>query len=587
MGLTLMHSDVPRRRVLTILKDVLEEMHRCRCGTQVPFYSIAECSCSTRWKYSIRCHIEGCITEHCTTHGTCWSRHLPRASDTAWADNDDDHLPVDPKGQLFARTVIFSETNGESLSRMHAEDKLSRWFHIQQHGSQPKLCVYDRFSQITDPSRSGNVASAKQYPGFVSFIGKSGVGKSTLVRAMVLLGALNESGLLENQDDWMYNRFHTLNAFASILSEGREVPVTKSGNLNDLIDPTTFGVHLYKDGQEAPASEELERTQCPILFADCEGFYAGNALPNSELYDENAPESAYALQRHLLYEEDIVSPSYNTHDKRGAELFYARYLYAISDTIVFVSDDDNLMEHSITSIFEWAAAAVHNSVNHPSRKTLIIVRHKGADHRPELYDDNVLRRAYLNQRRKIWTGSKILDKFVTDYNSKQDMSACIYDNTDLYKVLFSDISCCYIPNKNNVNCKPDDLFRQYRSLRDKIDGASQRAQSLRQKGWAQYNSATLSSILLKAFEHFRQSEEPFDFYRAARNDNPTPRGFADHIANFLRLAFQSLSDKEETLKMTQQSIALSFITWAMRNFDHCKSSRKNFRVLTRIDGVRG
>jgi hypothetical protein len=32
------------------------------------------------------------------------------------------------------------------------------------------LCVYDRFGKLCDPSRAGNIASAKQYPSFVSFI---------------------------------------------------------------------------------------------------------------------------------------------------------------------------------------------------------------------------------------------------------------------------------------------------------------------------------------------------------------------------------------------------------------------------------
>jgi hypothetical protein len=66
------------------------------------------------------------------------------------------------------------------------------------------------------------------------------------------------------------------------------------------------------------------------------------------------------------------------------------------------------------------------------------------------------------------------------------------------------------------------------------------------------------------------SDEAFDFYTASRNDNPTPRGFSDHIANFLRLALETTMKPNFDEQMTQETIALSFITWVLRNFDHCK-----------------
>ncbi|KAH8699414.1 hypothetical protein GQ44DRAFT_733209 [Phaeosphaeriaceae sp. PMI808] len=489
-------------------------------------------------------------------------RHLPR--DDGWADTADDHTTVDPKGQLFSRTVIYSESDGERLGKLHDDDKIARWFNIRYDGGNPKLCVYDRFGQLCDPSRSGNIATTNQHPGFVSFIGKSGVGKSTLVRAMILLGAINQSELLSNiKDDF---ESENLEAFVKILSSPHEMPVTKSGNLKHLTDPTTFGVHLYKDGQSEARSDG--DAKWPILFADCEGFYAGRALPNAERYAEQDTEGVRELQRHVLYEAEITSPVYRTEDKRGVELFYARFLYAVSDVVVFITNDDNLMETSITSVFEWAAAAVLNSINHPSRKALIIVRHMANDHRPELYDDTVLQRAYLKQEPKIWKGSKVLEKFVADYNNKQDLTECIYENRDLYRVLFSDIFCCCIPNKNNADCQSEELFRQYRHLRQKLDDACRRAQSLRQKGWTQYNVPTFSSVLLKAFEHFRISDEPFDFYVAARNDNPSPRGFSDHMANFLRLAWETPVKPSVAEKMIQQSVALSLTTWALRTFNH-------------------
>ncbi|KAF2192481.1 hypothetical protein K469DRAFT_745903 [Zopfia rhizophila CBS 207.26] len=481
------------------------------------------------------------------------------ALNTGHAGND-----TSQEMMLFARAVIHSETEGERLSQLHDQDKVARWFNIRHDCGRPKLSVYDRFGKLCDPRRSGNMDTANQFPSFVSFIGKSGVGKSTLVRAMILLGAINKSGLLSNSQTV---ESENIEDFANILASPREAPVTKSGDINHLTAPTTFGVHLYHDGRDYIRSNE--DANFPILFADCEGFYAGIAVPNSERFAQRERESEGVgeLQRHLLYEAEITSPTYRTQDKTGIELFYARFLYAVSDVVVFVTNDDNLMENSITSILEWAAAAVLNSMNHPSRKTLIIVRNMANDHRPELYDDKVLQGVYLKHEPRVWKGSKELQKFVTDYNSKQDLTECIYENKDLYKVLFSDIVCCCIPNKKDVDSQPEELLRQYQHLRGRIDDASRRAQLLRQKGWTQYNVPTFSHILLKAFEHFRESDKAFDFYMAARSDNPTPTGFSDHIANFLRLAFDTPFESSVMEELTQRNIALSLVTWALRNFN--------------------
>jgi len=508
--------------------------------------------------------MEGCEQQHCEKHETCWNRHL--AVSSVWANSANAHKQVKREMQLFSRVVMHSEV-GERLRQLHERDRAARWFNIRHDGGNPTLYVHNRFGKLCDPSRSGNIATVNQYPSFVSFIGKSGVGKSTLVRAMMLLGAINESRLLSSTG----NAFgpDDLEAFAKSMSSPREIPVTKSGDLNHLTDPTTFGVHLYKDEYHSSGMAKF-----PTLFADCEGFYTGKALSNAERFAEQQSDSSQTLAKHLLYKAEITSPTYRTQDKRGIDLFYARFLYAISDVVVYVTNDDSLIESSITSILEWAAAAVHNSINHPSRKTLIIVRHMANSHDPKLYDDDFLQRSYIKEDVKVWKGSKVLDDFVAEYNSKQEMTECIYENRDLYKILFSEILCCYIPNKNHVGIQPDELFHRYQHLREKIDAASQQAQSLRQKSWTQYNVPTLSSILLKAFEHFRVSDRAFDFYMAARNDNPTPGGISEHLANFLRLVLETSTDSSMKLKMTKHYIALSFVIWALRHLNHCKPSFK-------------
>ena len=73
---------------------------------------------------------------------------------------------------------------------MHQRDEQARWFHIRRdhfHG-RPDLFIYDRFIQLCDPTKSGNTDTKRHYPSFVSFVGDTSVGKSTLVK--VLTGAV-------------------------------------------------------------------------------------------------------------------------------------------------------------------------------------------------------------------------------------------------------------------------------------------------------------------------------------------------------------------------------------------------------------
>jgi energy-coupling factor transporter ATP-binding protein EcfA2 len=475
--------------------------------------------------------------------------------------------------QLFIQAVIHSETSTEKLKQLHDRDVLARWFKIGQSRPHPTLRVYDRFGPLCDPGRSGNSKTTNTFPSFVSFIGKSGAGKSTLVRAMILLGMLKHPGLLANNDGSNNSsNLDQIEAFTKILSSHREVPATRSGNIEHLTDPTTLGVHLYQDGRGSSASQGAQDSF--ILFADCEGFFAGPAQTNAERLTspEGGSSPSQEAPANLLYQAEVTAPSYTQEGQHSVELFYARFLYAISDVVIFVTNEDQTIKQGIMNVLEWAAAAVFNSVNNPSRKTLIVVRNMALGHNRELYGDGFLAKLYLDNATNLWEHSDKLMKFVTEYNSRQDQfGKHIYENRDLYNVLFDDIICCCIPHVKDVEGQYDDeLFKQYQQLRTRIDGASQRARSLRSRSWMQYNVPSLSHILLKAFEHFRASDKPFDFYKAARKDSPNPQSSSNHIANFLRLAFDSDCDPMKIKEMIPAVIALSFITWFVRNLSHGK-----------------
>jgi hypothetical protein len=490
---------------------------------------------------------------------------------------------VDPLAQLFVRAVTHSEESTVKLKELHEENELARWFKIRRdHVGRPELFIYDRFIQLCDPLRSGNKTTANHYPSFVSFIGDTSVGKSTLLRAMLLMGHVNSSEVLL-ADERIPNEAR-IDKLLEILEKKSFGPVTRSGSLDHLTDPTTLGVCLYKDegsGEEPLNTQNSTRpAHYPMLFADCEGFGAGHGMTNAERMESDSSEPrgrgslapgnirsrTTSRQRNVLSQLHVTAPCYGAQGKDGVDLFYARYLYAVSDVIVFVTKEDQKIQVELTRVLEWAAAAVYKSVNHPSRKTLIIARNMPNFHDTKLYQKEKLEDKYLHGHPKLWENSTALQKFVDEYNAAEErFDKRITSNRRLYEVLFMKITCCYIPHEMKVKGS-NELFNQYGALRKQIELASREGQTLRFEGFMQYNVPALTHILGRAFEHFRTLETPFDFYVAARTDNPNPDSMPEHLANFLRHAFQCDAETESMDFMVLDVTSISLVVYTARNF---------------------
>jgi energy-coupling factor transporter ATP-binding protein EcfA2 len=406
-----------------------------------------------------------------------------------------------------------------------------------------------------------NEYSSRQYPGFVSFIGDTGIGKSTLVKAMILMGGISPSGTQYKEDGNRLER--RINVLRKTISKRAYGPVSKSASLSQMTDPTSFGVHLYRD--VAASDHESSRglgdsflpRDTPILFADCEGFRAGYATANAERM------FAKVSRPNLLIDAPITSKSYGTNGKDGIDLFYARFLYTVSDVVVLVMRGDTEFYPTMQRLLEWAASAVYRSVNHLAQKTLVIVRNMAVFHHEDLYNPKILRESLFANLGDLCKDSTLLQRFRNEYNDRRMTSGDRIDsNEDLFAKFFSEIRVCNIPDTGKA--PSNEVFAQYQYLRQQIVTASQKSQELRSMNWMQYNVPTLSHILNRAFGHFRTSEGPFDFYQAARRDNPDPVSVSDHISNFIR---HTNLRKNFHHMATSRIIAVNLVVWALRNFD--------------------
>ncbi|KAJ2902705.1 uncharacterized protein MKZ38_000215 [Zalerion maritima] len=541
--------------------------------------------CGKPDNYCIKCREPSCRTKFCKVHKVCWRLHLPR-----WEDLEQDHSMVEPFYHLFIKAATRSEKDSGRQRQRHQQDKPARWFTIKKDpGRETRtLNIFDRFLKLCDLDQPGGHETRKHYPSFVSFVGDTAAGKSTLVRAMLMTG-LARSLPVEGSDSVHEN-------LSALIEKADDGPVTRSGDVNHLKDPTSKGVHLYRDnnlwlqtGEAEIFAREVTGAEFPILFADCEGFRAGTALTNAER-TELHPGTERSTSRHgletlggssgtrpeqdrsrstspaypnpnLLDRLPVTARSYTQNGKDGEDLFYARYLYAISDVIVFVTKDDTRMQPELIKVLEWACQAVYRSVNHPSRKTLIIVRNMAGLHDEKLYRTEKLEDLYLNQHSKHWEESKVLKDFVRKYNVQEKRPHCRIDtNRRLYNVLFKQITCCYIPNEMNIKGRWKELYDQYDNLRLMIETSVKEGLKLRAESQMNYNVPSLLHILDQAFLHFTRTEDPFDFYRASRHTIPNPQHTGDHLANFLRIATTAQPSLVENVPdLIYNTIALSFV----------------------------
>ena len=212
---------------------------------------------------------------------------------------------------------------------------------------------------------------------------------------------------------------------------------------------------------------------------------------------------------------------------------------------------------------EWAASAVHNSVNQAVHKTLIVVRNMPELHNTKFYNSAELDKSLFKSLRPLWEGSAIL----RDFKQKHDAmfmyeSQKIHNNKDLFDIFFKSHQAVYIPS--NSKAPVEDIYTQYQALRRQIDRACEISQEGRHRSWTQYNVPTLTHLLNRAFEHYRTSDRPFDFFTAARKDNPDLNSPADHIANFLSRTWKY---RESRFPLFTAAVSVSLVNYVLRNYE--------------------
>ncbi|KAI0380484.1 FabD/lysophospholipase-like protein [Hypomontagnella monticulosa] len=436
---------------------------------------------------------------------TCWSKwilHTPGA--VGW--NGKPHEKADPLVVHRLRQILEpTRTEAEHESEL-LEDRDTTWFGFGRDASgHPLFHDYGRFAHIL--SETATDETAERYPQLATFIGETGVGKSTLIKLLI-------------------------DRFDSTAPEGSNyyAPVTSSSH--DRIS-TTGDVHLYADPSTLYSSH-------PLLLVDCEGLSGGEAIPKQlrhrpshvpDSYDSGT--SRYCLTRKILWAD---TPHTQKREFAVSQL-YPRILYTFSDVVVFVLRNPRSFESAVLDkLIRWGAASIDKSLNQPVLPHAIIV----------------FNATDINVDEKEWDVTKATQMLMADIHDAilrepvlQDYvqawrrrGKVITSTKELLECYYASISVVRIPYKGSYMLMNEQVGKLSDILNDRCKSSYLRKKQVRMLA----NTEKLQFYLQAAYDHFTKDlNTPFDFVKETLRHSPISRNFEGNILN-LALAIRDKSN---------------------------------------------
>ncbi|KAF4964163.1 hypothetical protein FSARC_7892 [Fusarium sarcochroum] len=217
-------------------------------------------------KISSSCHIcdrpgrpeelifcSGCEAPRRPAHRKCLAElraHVPRRVRRRSSIGDEDCEEVGYIDYVFTRYLLRSPTP-ESRPELHVNDTTCAWIGVPvlQEADKPQIHVWSRLQDLLQMSRK---TRRRQYPNLVSFIGDTGSGKSTLIRAMIQMARPESPG-------------------------DESVPVP--GLPEDRFVSTSSDIHAYADPLTLSS-------RSPMVYVDCEGLVGSDEPVSQEIVEQ-------------------------------------------------------------------------------------------------------------------------------------------------------------------------------------------------------------------------------------------------------------------------------------------------------------
>lgn len=482
----------------------------------------------------------GCGSSHMPAHRQCLARspaHRPNAPVGANIILGEPCQEVDFEDFIYTTWLLDSRFLDQDKESLHIDDLWSTWFGIphDQEGPLPQLHIYPRLQLLM--SGESNEKPARQYPSLVSFVGDTGSGKSTLIRAIIRM--------LEPQAHKRYR-----------------APVP--GTATDEFDSTSSDVHLFAD----PGTIYKES---PLMLVDCEGF-SGTDTPVARqiLSKANRAESLQPLKDNALRSatasrpaKDLLSDHANTAshrvDLRWGQVsvpiqtppagsrkplgtvdpetrkivvknLYPRLLYAFSDVVCFVTTNSRAAQTILEEMFKWAKDGHEKTLNQRVRPGLVIVLNK-------LAQDSLETLSTVDAAtKKLLESFQRSTRFVELQKKWKARGRNITSAKDLIYCYYHSFRVIAIPQHTPTSpVTAQRISTQIKVLYGEIVAMSGRIRAKRRSLNMDLDVASLNAYLLTSVNSLaRNYNNALDFHRLSDGDSALPRRFSEHLLQLMK-----------------------------------------------------
>ncbi|KAJ3460552.1 hypothetical protein MRS44_011419 [Fusarium solani] len=494
----------------------------------------------------------GCGAAHMPAHRQCLLNtrdHKPE--DEEPPEFGDPCEEIDFQQWIFVSWLVDSKIPDKENATLHINDLWSTWFGVpeDQEGRFPQLCIYPRLERLIEKVLE---KPKFQYPSLISFVGDTGSGKSTLIRAIV------ES-----------------------LAPGQDYQVPVQGVAKDKFKSTSSDVRLFADPQ-------TQSSEVPRFFVDCEGFN-GSDNPVSRKIISEAREArrssqvildgallpsppdpitqhkGSALNRIDLRWGQLVLPvdvqggggrrqlGQVSSDTRSnvVKLVYPRLLYAFSDVVCFVTTNSRQSHEILERMFHWAKDGHERTLNQRARPGLIIVLNKMS----------------MDTHETIWTAEKetrqLLDSFehstrFQELQRKWEIRGRpIKTAEELIRCYYDDFRVISIPQLTRSSpAIVQNISDQIKALYSEIIAMSEKIRGKRKSFNLDLDTSSLNAYLHRsAMALGRDYRDSLDFHELSDGDVAPPRRFSEHLAQLMaRMAKQRNFDTIQAVKGESQLV---------------------------------
>lgn len=434
---------------------------------------------------------------------------------------------------MFSRdTTTTAHTNNRKKNdqqhKQHQDIAHTLWLAVSKNANDGRFTFEERsrFTDVMEEHRNKirncqlENASVTCYPRIVSFVGQTGVGKSSIIKVLI-------RHLWELEPT-------TVNTAVPVVGESRSSR------------PTSSDVHLYYSPLDTEAKPKR-----PLFFIDSEGFgstvesvaaesrlRALGRKTQSEPAKETDTATLGTASRALKSVMDAgkralewISPDVNR--SAAVEELFPRLIYNISDVVVYVVPQANMRSISavLEKLLDWSKNARMSSINSPSLPSVIILINQCDP------DENM-----------EWNSEEKADSLFEDYDSGKDLSGLEDPKPGIKDVLtssFNTVRFLGLPNARYGNTSL--LVSQSQRLHTMLDTLTRQTFERKKRCNMVLALESLGKLYRFTFDHFSKSTPaPFNFLGAFLTVNPPPPGFTGSLLSILLEA-------EEATKRTRQN----------------------------------